>query len=115
LREVPIEPALLPLLERMHEDAQDDAPILPVLGTLNDKFRAKQLRKHLEVAGVNRDRLFANTVTLLSVTFRSCRDTGITRLALAPPEKPRETVPEEGVEPEESQAVAPCSRGDRGC
>jgi len=54
-----------------------------VLGEVNDKFRAKQFREHLAKAGVTRPRLFAETPTLLQIDFRSCRDTGITWLALA--------------------------------
>lgn len=83
VRTVPIDPSLMPLLKRMHEGADEGAPILPVLGTLNDKFRAKQFREHLLVAGVTRSRLVADTPTLLPVDFRSCRDTGITWLALS--------------------------------
>jgi integrase len=83
VRAVPLEPALVPLLERMRKGADEGAPILPVLGELNDKFRAKQFRDHLRLAGVTRARLFADTVTLLPIDFRSCRDTGITWLALA--------------------------------
>jgi integrase len=89
VREVPIDPALMPLLKRMHDEAPqtDDGvacgPVLPVLAELNDKFRAKQLRAHLRLADVTRERLFAETPTLLPVNFRSCRDSGITWLALA--------------------------------
>ncbi len=88
VRSGPIEHELLPLLHRMRKDAEDsgaadDAPILPVLGELNDRYRAKQLREHLHAAGMTRPRLFTETATLLQVDFRSCRDTGITWLALA--------------------------------
>lgn len=84
VREVPIEPTLRPLLVAMHaERASDRAPVLPVLRELNDKFRAKLLREHLELAGVKRERLRADTLTLMRVNFRSCRDTGVTWLALA--------------------------------
>jgi hypothetical protein len=84
VRSVPIEPTLLPLLNVMYEArTSDDAPIVPVLRTLNDKFRAKQLREHLKLAGVTRARLFADTLTLRPIDFRSLRDTGITWLALA--------------------------------
>ena len=86
VRDVPIDPALLPLLKAMHEAREsDDAPVVPALRTLNDKFRAKQLREHLELAGVTRARLKADTLTLRPVDFRSCRDTGITWLALPGP------------------------------
>ena len=84
VRDVPIEPALKPLLERLHEDVEDDTTfVLPVLWELNDKFRAKQLREHLRAAGVTRERLFMDTATLLPVNFRSFRDSGITWLALS--------------------------------
>lgn len=84
VRAVPIEAALLPLLRRMmHEGCDEDAAILPVLGKLNDKFRAKQFRDHLRAAGVTRPRLFEETATLLQIDFRSCRDSGITWLALS--------------------------------
>jgi integrase len=53
------------------------------LGQLNDKFRGKQLREHLKKAKGTRPRLTEDTATLLPVNFRSCRDTGITWLALA--------------------------------
>jgi hypothetical protein len=89
VRDVPIDPALLPLLNRMQAEAPktDDGvavgPVLPVLAELNDKFRAKQFRAHLKLAGLTRERLFAESPTLLPVNFRSCRDSGITWLALA--------------------------------
>lgn len=84
VRSVPIEPALMPLLRAMHKRRSGDAaPVLPVLRELNDKFRAKLFREHLARAGVKRARITANTLTLRPVDFRSCRDTGITWLALA--------------------------------
>jgi integrase len=84
VRAVPIEASLLPLLVAMHERrASDAAPVLPALRELDDKHRAKQFREHLRAAGVTRSRLFADTLTLRQVDFRSCRDTGITWLALA--------------------------------
>ncbi len=84
VRDVPIEPALLPLLKAMHEGrASDDAPVVPVLGKVNDKFRAKLLRAHLLLASVKRARLTADTLTLRPLDFRSMRDTGITWLALS--------------------------------
>ncbi len=84
VRDVPIDPALLPLLKAMHEARENDgAPIVPALRTMNDKFRAKQLRDaHLPLADVTRARLTADTLTLRPVDFRSCRDTGITWLSL---------------------------------
>ena len=84
VREVPIEATLRPLLVAMHKARTgDEAPVLPVLGTVNDKFRAKLFREHLARAGVKRARLSTDTLTLMGVNFRSCRDSGITWLALA--------------------------------
>jgi hypothetical protein len=84
VREVPIEPTLLPLLKAIHEArANDDAPVVRALRTMHDTFRAKQLREHVKRAGVTRARLEADTLTLRPINFRSCRDTGITWLALA--------------------------------
>jgi integrase len=86
VRDVPIEPTLMPLLKAMHERrASDDAPILPVLRTLTDRYRAQKLRAHLVIADVKRPRLTADTLTLRPVDFRSCRDTGITWLAIETP------------------------------
>jgi integrase len=86
VRDVPIDPALMPLLLRMHEGgAGDDAYVLPVLLARNDKFRAKQILEPLRLAGITRARLFADTATLMPVNFRSCRDTGIAWLALPGP------------------------------
>jgi hypothetical protein len=66
LSDVPVDVALRPLLERMREEADDDdAPTLPVLREVNDKFRAKQLREHLRLSEVTRERVFAETATLL--------------------------------------------------
>jgi integrase len=90
VRDVPIEPALAPLLKRMRAEAAGadlaggpTGPVLPILGEVNDKHRAKLLREHLKLTGVTRPRLFAETATLRQVDFRSLRDTGITWLALA--------------------------------
>ena len=84
VRDVPIHPELAPLLARMRDNAGDeDAPVLPLLRKVNDKFRAKALREHLAVAGLTRPRLTADTATLLPVIFRSMRDSGITWLCLA--------------------------------
>jgi hypothetical protein len=61
----------------MHERRQsDDASVLPVLGTLDDRYRAKQFRQHLRKADVRRPRLFAETATLLPVNFRSLTGLG---------------------------------------
>jgi integrase len=84
VRDVPIEPTLMPLLKAMHERrTSDDAPIVPVLRTLTDRYRAQKIRAHLVLADVERARLTTDTLTLRPVDFRSCRDTGITWLALS--------------------------------
>jgi integrase len=84
VRTIPIEPALLPLLVALHEGREsDEAPIAPALRERNDKFRAQLFRDALTAAKVTRPRLFMDTLTLRQVDFRSCRDTGITWLALA--------------------------------
>ena len=75
VRSVPIERELLPLLQRMRKDADDsgaadDAPILPVLGELNDRYRAKQLREHLHAARSDAASALHLTATLLQVDFR---------------------------------------------
>jgi integrase len=87
VREVPIEPELLALLERMHSQRQgqpgNDARIVPAMSEINDKHRADLLRKHLREAGVTqRDRIFESSALLRPIDFRSLRDTGITWLAL---------------------------------
>jgi hypothetical protein len=84
VRDIPIDPALMPLLKAMHEAGEgDESPVLPALRTLSDKFRAKLFRDHPRIAKVTRPRLFADT-PLRQVDFRSCRDTGITWLARSP-------------------------------
>src|SRR5206468_7946582 len=52
VRDVPIEATLLPLLYAMHERAGRDpnAPVVPALRELNDKFRAKLFRDDLNDA-----------------------------------------------------------------
>ena len=89
VRSIPVNAALRPLLKRICKRTASGAPILPVLGTLNDKFRAKLFREHLRKAGVTRPRLFFETATRRQVDVRSCRDSGITWLALAGVPSPR--------------------------
>ncbi len=90
VRDVPIDPALVPLLKRMHEAHADVAIgersallVVPLLADTNEKYRAAVLREALQIAGVGRARLFAETITTMQVNFRSCRDSGITWLALS--------------------------------
>lgn len=87
VREVPIEPELLALLERMHAQREgkpaNDSRIVPAMAEINDKHRAKLLRKHLRAAGVTqRERIYEDTALLRPIDFRSLRDTGITWMAV---------------------------------
>ena len=84
MRDVPIEPALLPLLQKLSDAADDkDALVVPLLASTRDDVRARMFREHLERAGISRDRLTEETSTTMGINFRSCRDSGITWLALA--------------------------------
>ncbi len=83
VREVRIEPALKPLLARLIAGKDGDAKIVPALERSGKRASTKLLRAHLRAAGVERARLYADDATVMPVTFRSFRDTGITWLALA--------------------------------
>ena len=84
MREVPIEAALLPLLKRMKKAANDKAAlVVPLLAATREDVRARVFRSHLAQAKVERDRLTEETSTTMGINFRSCRDTGITWLAMA--------------------------------
>ena len=82
-REVPIPPALLPLLKSMRERATATSPVAPLLAKVADNKRAALLRVHLKLAQVERPRLLEDTSTTIAVNFRSLRDSGITWEALA--------------------------------
>ncbi|MDE2104563.1 MAG: tyrosine-type recombinase/integrase [Patescibacteria group bacterium] len=87
-REIPIEPSVLPLLERMRarafEAAKGDAAafraalVVPVLATANANKLAIIMRQHFELAGCVRERLNARSNAELRLRFRSWRDAGIT-------------------------------------
>lgn len=83
VRRVPIEPTLAPLLRRMLDDRDADELLVPCLSAFGEDHVAEQWRKHLLVAGVERTELHASTRTHVQSNFRSCRDSGITWLALA--------------------------------
>ena len=80
-RNVPIPPALRPLLERM--EGSPDARVVPLLGQATRGSVPDIFRAHLRLAGVVRPALHTSTMTSARVTFRSWRDSGITWLALA--------------------------------
>jgi integrase len=85
VRSVPIEASLLPLLERMKEDAGEDsasALVVPRLSAFGEDHLAEQFRRHLKLAKVDRVELHTSTLTHVQGNFRSCRDTGITWLAM---------------------------------
>ncbi len=83
IRTVPIAPALLPLLRARAKGAPREALVLPELLKTGEFTMATRLREHLRLAGVDRAQLSADNATHMPVNFRSCRDTGITWLALA--------------------------------
>ena len=83
VRDIPIEPALLPLLTRLCKNRAADALLFPEQRELNDDKIAATFRAHLALAGCDRPRLTEDSATYEPVNFRSCRDTGITWLALA--------------------------------
>lgn len=83
VRTVPIDVSLLPLLERMKEDADDtSALVVPRLSAFGEDHLAEQFRRHLKLAGVKRTELHMSTRTHVQGNFRSCRDSGITWLAM---------------------------------
>jgi integrase len=57
VRDVPIEPALAPLLAVLRDRASETDAVAPLLAKYGEKFRAKMLRDHLRLAGVIRPRL----------------------------------------------------------
>ncbi len=77
-REIPIEPTLLPLLERMRKRAGGVGRVVPVLETANANKVAIIMRRHFELAGCVRARLTARSNAELRLRFRSWRDAGIT-------------------------------------
>jgi integrase len=82
-REVPIPPALRPLLTSMRGRATATSPVAPLLAKVADNRRATFLRTHLALAELKRPRLLEDTATTMKVNFRSLRDSGITWEALA--------------------------------
>ncbi len=83
IRDVPIEPALRPLLARTLEGKGDNDLVVPLLAKTSDYYATPTFREHLKIAKVTRPRLTEDTATVMPVNFRSCRDSGITWLALA--------------------------------
>jgi len=76
VRKVPIEPNLLPLLERLRDQASSEGRVLTALPPRESL--AKRLRKYLSWAGVTRAELFAEDETRRALNFHDLRHTGIT-------------------------------------
>jgi integrase len=74
-RRIPIEPALLPLLQALHKESGAKGAVfsLPSQGMLSRK-----LRVYLRRAGVTRDELHTTTATRKAITFHDLRATGVT-------------------------------------
>jgi hypothetical protein len=80
VRKVPIEPNLLPLLEKMHEEAGKEGKVIGAMPPRESL--ASRLRKYIEWAGVTRADLFANDETRRRIDFHDLRHTGITLRAV---------------------------------
>ena len=79
-RRLPIEPALAPLLEAMRAEKRGPRVIADLPDT--DRKLARQLRHHLQIAGVERRELLHSSPTTKPVTFHDLRATGITWCAV---------------------------------
>ena len=77
-RRIPIEPALMPLLLAMHQEARGKGRVMRMPG---DGASAK-LRSCLRRAGVTRADLFVSDATRKAMTFHDLRATGITWCAV---------------------------------
>jgi len=82
-RRVPIEPALLPLLQALYEEAKGRRKE-PTGGVFRmpSTSRSWKLRAFLERAGITRADLFASDATRKAITFHDLRATGITWCAV---------------------------------
>jgi integrase len=74
-RKVPIEPALVPLLREMHDEADGEGRVVEMPAVCE---WAAGLRRHLRIAGVTRADLFAHDETRRQISFHDLRHTGIT-------------------------------------
>lgn len=84
IREIPIHPHLMPMLEAMHgEAAEKTGRLLPLHGSVRvfEHF-ADQTRGHVTKAGVERTELLVGTRDHMPFDFRSWRTTGCTWLAM---------------------------------
>jgi len=76
IRTIPIDSALLPLLETMHEEAGGKGRVFPVVPSETEMSR--NLRFYLEKAGVDRPSLLTTTASLALTWYRGTRSTGMT-------------------------------------
>ena len=83
VRRVPIELALRPLLARLCEGKGTTDLVVPCLASFGEDHLAEKFRNDLEKANVTRAELHASTRTHVKANFRSCRDSGVTWLAMA--------------------------------
>jgi hypothetical protein len=75
--------ALRPLLQRLVLGRPRTALAVPVLAAFGEDHLAEKFREHLTAAGLDRAELHATTQTHVRANFRSCRDSGITWLAMS--------------------------------
>jgi integrase len=80
-RRVPIEPPLVPLLERMIAEAREEGRELLVIMPPESDL-SQRLRQYIEWAGLDRPELLTNDKTRKWMTFYDLRATGLTWLAL---------------------------------
>jgi integrase len=83
VRRVPLEASLRPLLERMAKGREASDLVVPTLSAFGEDHLAQLFREHLTRAGVKRAELHTSTRTHVQGNFRSCRDSGITYLAMS--------------------------------
>lgn len=83
VRRLPIEPTLLPLLERMGAGRDAGDLVVPVMSTVPENTLAEMFRAHLILAGVKRAELHRDTSTHVQANFRSWRDSGLTWLSMS--------------------------------
>jgi integrase len=79
-RRFSVEPALLPLLRRMHAAAGGLGRLVPRMPV--EKHLAPMLRRHLLLAGVTRAELHAGDRTRKQMRFHDLRATGLTWMAI---------------------------------
>jgi integrase len=82
-RRIPIEPNLLPLLQRLHDECKAFLPLgKPLTGRVlwmpPADERAVRLREHLAAAGVTRADLFTDNARQKWITFHDLRRTALT-------------------------------------